>query len=173
MAIDNEFPVYDGISPSWADLSVKAALIGGGSLPLIDMKDVQAINTGRTLEVGEQRMKGGRLKKTTTGSASHEASITLYREAFDLWIENLSKAAQANGLVRGNEVLISLVHFNIIYQLTPPGSTKVFERRIKGARYGGDTMNTAEGTDADVVECPLVGIKTIADVIGGKEIVLL
>ncbi len=170
MAINNEFPTYNGIAPSWSDISCK---ITGTDIPLLVVTDVAGVNSSRSLEIGEQRgASGGRVMKRTTGSASNEASLNLYRDGFDEYIRRLVAAAEAQGKVRGNEILISLVHFDFHYLFTPPGSTKIYERRFKGCRYMGDTMNSAEGTDADQVECPLSVIK-IADMIDGKEVVLL
>jgi hypothetical protein len=164
---NNEFPILDGIAPSWADIIVRATPSGG---PLVEMRDIAAINTGRSLEVGIQEgVTGGRPKARTSGKAGFEASITFYRSGYDLFIEALSLLAPN---VRGNEYAISLVHFGIEIQHTPFGSSRIFHRRLKGCRVMGDTMNSAEGTDAQQVECPL-SVIVIADVVGGREIVLV
>jgi hypothetical protein len=170
MAVNNEYPVLDGIAPSWADLSVK---LTGADITLLEMRDIKAINTGRSVEVGAQRgATGGRKKKRTTGQADEEASWTLYRDGFQRMLRTLKAAAESKGYVRGNEVLISLVHFDIIWFMTPPGDPDIYERRVYGARVIGDTMNSAEGSDAQEVEVPL-SVAKIADIIDGKEIVLL
>lgn len=170
MAVHNEFPLYNGIAPSWADAICK---VTGTDIELLELKDIAAINTSRSLEVGEQRgLSGGRVMKRTTGATSQEASLGLYRSGFDAFIRRLVAAAESQGHTRGNEILISLVHFDFQWLYTPPGSALIFERRLYGCRYMGDTMNTAEGIDADQVECPLSVIK-IADIIDGKEVVLL
>lgn len=165
MAVSNDFPVLDGIAPSWADITVKMM---GSNITLLDMRDIAAINSSRTLEVGEQRSPSGLVIKFTTGAASHEASWTLYRSGFQKMLRRLLAAAPR----RGNQALISLVHFDIEIQHTPPGDTEIYMRRLKGLRVGGDTLNGAEGTDADKVEVPLK-VKQIADVIDGVEVVLL
>lgn len=164
MAANNDYPIYDGIAPSWADVIVRIQKTG---LPLIEMKDIQSINTGSTVELGESRA-GGRVMKRTTGSLSNEASMTLYREGFQKMLRGLKAAAPT----RGNQRLISLVHFNVQIQHTPPGSDDIFEVRIKGCRYTARNLNGSEGTDADVVEVTLNPIE-IADVIDGEEVVLL
>lgn len=166
MAINNEFPVLDGIAPSWADITVRASPAGA---PLIDMKDISAIHTGRTVEVGEQRgASGGRVMKRTTGQVSYEASITFYRSGFQRFMRALALIAPP----RGNQKIVSLVHFGVQILHTPPGDVEIYERRIKGCRVLGDTLDGAEGTDADTIEVPISPIE-IVDVIDGKEIVLL
>lgn len=166
MAINQQYPILDGIAPSWADVAVECALYGG---PVLSMTDVQAVNTSRTVEVGVQRgASGGRVMRRTTGQLDQEASMTVYRSGYQQLIRALSSVAPA----RGNERLISLVHFDIQYQYSPPGSVEIYERRILGCRVLGDTMNDTEGSDAQTVEVPLSVIK-IVDVIDGVEIVML
>jgi hypothetical protein len=158
----NEFPVLDGIVPSWADIIVKATPVGGA---LIDIKDIKSISTGVTVEVGEQRgASGGRVMKRTTGAVSYEASATLYRDGYDKLIESLMAIAPP----RGNQRLVSLVHFGIQVLHTPPGSARIFEYRIKGCRLLGRTVAGEEGTDADTVDVVLNPLE-IVDVVGGKE----
>lgn len=167
MPINNEFPVLDGVAPSWADIMIKASPLADGSL--IDIKDIQAINTGTTVEFGEQRgASGGRVIKRTTGQVSQEASMTLYRSGY----QKLLRALKSLAPKRGNQRAISLVHFNIQVQHTPPGDTEIYEYRVKGCRIAGRNLNGAEGTDADLVEVPLNPIE-IADVIDGEEVVML
>lgn len=164
MPANNEYPVLNGIAPSWADVVVRISPEGG---PLIDMKDIKSINTGVTVEVGEKRA-GGRLMKRTTGSESSEASMTLYREGFQTLLRQLKDLAPR----RGSQALVSLVHFQIDLQFTPPGSVDVFQTIVQGCRLMGRSLNSAEGTDADVVEVALNPMKVI-DVIDGVEVVML
>ena len=168
MPANNDYPVLDGIAPSWADVIIRITPAGA---PLIDMKDIAAINTGAAVEVGEQRA-GGRVMRTTTGSVSYEGSLTLYRTGLVALQRGLVIAAKAAGFVRGDQVLISLVNFGIQIQHTPPGSVEIYEQRLKGCRYLGRTLNSAEGTDAEQAEVPL-HVKEIVDVIDGEEVVAL
>lgn len=164
--MNNDFPVLDGIAPSWADIKVVASPLGGS---LIDIKDIQAINTGTTVEFGEQRgASGGRVMKRTTGSVSYEASMTLYRSGYQKLLRSLKDLAAQ----RGNQRAVSLVHFNVQVIHTPPNDVEIYEYRIKGCRIAGRTLNGAEGTDADLVEVPINPIE-IADVIDGEEVVML
>lgn len=164
--MNNDYPVLDGIVPSFADIGVKLTPYGAS---VLDVKDIAAINTNTTVEIGEQRgASGGRVMKRTTGSASHEASWTLYRDGYQKMIRALMAVAPR----RGNQALISLVHFDVQVQHTPPGSSESFEYVIKGCRFLGRAMNGAEGPDADKVDCSLNTIQ-IADIIDGVEVVLL
>jgi hypothetical protein len=168
MPANNDYPVLDGIAPSWADIIVRATATGGA---LLDVKGIKSINTGTTLEVGVQKA-GGRVMKRTTGEGSQEASMEVYREQYQQFIRNLKDAALAAGYTRGNQVLLGLVHFGLQIQHTPPGSTEIYEVRIKGCRYMGRDLNGSEGTDADVVSIKLNPIE-IADVIDGVECVII
>lgn len=161
---NNDYPVLDGVAPSWADIIVRLSPALGA---LIETKDIKAINTNATVEVGEQRA-GGRVIKRTTGSSKYEGSLTLYREGAQKMLRGLKGAAPK----RGNQRIITLVHFGIQIQHTPPGSLEIYERRLKGCRIIGAALNGAEGTDADVVEVPL-SIIEIVDMIDGEEVVLL
>lgn len=164
MSAENDYPVLDGIAPSWADITVR---IKGADTPLLDVKDIQAINTGTTVEVGEQKA-GGRVIKRTTGEESCEASMTIYREGWNKLLRNLKAAAP----LRGNQRRVSLVHFGINVQHTPQGSSEIYEYRIKGCRLTGRSLNGAEGTDADLVEVALNPIQ-IADMVDQEEVVML
>jgi hypothetical protein len=161
-----EFPVLDGIAPSWADIVIRATPSGGA---LLNMIDIATLSSGSTLEVGEQRgASGGRVLKRTTGALSSEGSMSLYRSGFQKFLRNLKSIAP----VRGNQRLVSLVHFDIQVQHTPPGDTEVYEYVMKGCRYMGRTAAHAEGTEPDQVECPL-SVLYVADIIDGEEVVVI
>jgi hypothetical protein len=161
-----EYPIVNGIATSWADIAVKATPDGG---PLLDLKDIAAISSGRTVEVGEQRgASGGRVVRRTTGSVSYDASIIFYRSGLQKFMRELAKLAPS----RGNQKAISLVHFGVQIQHTPLGEDEIFDRRWKGARYLGDTFDFAEGNEADKIEVPISVIEVV-DIIDGQEVVLL
>jgi hypothetical protein len=166
MTINNEFPVFDGIAPSWADLQIK---VKGKATSLLDMRDVKEIKTGATIEIGEQRgVSGGRVIKRTTGSSKNEASWTLYHSGWLKLVRNLKALAP----LRGNQRVLSLVHFDVQYLWTPPGDVDIYETRLKGCRILGRNLDNAEGVDATTLEVPLSPL-VIADFIDGEEIVLL
>jgi hypothetical protein len=168
--MNNDYPILDGVAPSWADIIVRATPDGA---PLLEIKDIAAINTKTGVEVGEQRgASGGRVIRRTTGQLSCEASITLYRSGYQKFIRGLKAAAESAGLVRGNQILITLVHFGIQVQHTPINDVEVYEYRIKGCRFLGRDLNGAEGTDADQVEVALNPIE-IVDMLDGMEIAWL
>jgi hypothetical protein len=166
MSISNDFPVYNGITPSWSDVIIKATPLGGS---LVDVKDIKSINTQTALEVGRQRgASGGRTMKRTTGSTSEEASITLYYPGFLQLLRALGPLAPSRDVQKA----VSLVHFDIQMMFTPIGSNDIFDVRIRGCRYAGRTMNPQEGTDPVEVEVKL-DVAEIVDVIDGVEYVLL
>lgn len=166
MAVNNEYPVLDGMAPSYADIAVTCKLING---PLLEIKDIAAINTNSTLEIGEQRgASGGRVLRRTTGSKTDEASWTLYRTGYQKLLRALVSVAPR----RGNQCLVSLVHFDVVVQHTPPGDEEIYEYRLKGCRVSGRALNAAEGTDAEQAEIPL-SVGELVDIIDGQEVVLL
>jgi hypothetical protein len=168
MAINNEFPILDGIAPSFGDLS---CVIRGTSIAALKMNDINAISTNSTRERGEQRNAGGVVVRRTVGQSSRESSLTLYRHGVqNLW-RNLIVGAQALGLVQGNQALIALVPFTIDYKHSPPGSDEIFQRILRGCMVDGAAMNSAVGTDAQTVEIPINTIQ-IVDVVDGVEAII-
>lgn len=157
-----DFPVLDGICPSWADIVVRAAPNGGS---LIDMGDISAINSGWTVEVGEQ-LEGGRVIKRTRGSVKYEAGWTLYASGYQKLLRALVGIAPLNA--KGQK-MISLAHFLIHVQWTPPGATDILEYKIKGCRLLGRKIDSAEGNDAQQIEMSLSTIEVV-DVIDGVEV---
>lgn len=165
MAVNQAYPVLDGIAPSWADVACNFSIPGAA---LLKMEDFKSIDSGTTLEVGEQRgASGGRVLKRTSGATKHEASAVLYYTGF----QKLQRALMASGQVRGNQIVVGCVHFGINIQMTPFGSTEIYEIRIKGCRYMGRKIAAAEGTDAQLVDVNLNPIEVV-DIVDGKEIVL-
>jgi hypothetical protein len=170
MTTNNEFPIVDGIAPSFADLKLSLTPYGA---PLISMSAVKAVNMGRTVEVGELiGASGGRVMATTTGTVKYSFTMTLYRWGWEQLSEGLANVAKPFAL-RGNEIAISLVHFAAELIWTPPGSNKISHRRAKGLRLLGDTNNPTEGNDPDELEVTCHA-KVICDVLSnGKELVML
>lgn len=163
----NEYPTINGFAPSWADIVVKAKPNGAS---IIDLKWIKAINTSGSVEVGKARgAHGGRVMKRTTGSVDYEASVTFYREGAIAF----KRALMAIAPSRGNQRILSLAALSVIeIQHTPLNADEIYLRRIKGARVIGDTLNMAEGTDAEEVEVPL-DVLEIVDVVDGVEVPLL
>lgn len=167
MAINQAFPVFDGVVPSWADIIVRASPVRA---PLIEMADIKSISTACSMDIGEQRgASGGRVMKRSTGATKYEASLTLYYDGFLRFLRGLAAAAPPG---RGNQRALSLVHFGLQIQFTPLGSTEVFETRIKGCRYTGRTSAPAEGTDVHTIDVNLNPLE-IVDMIDGVEMALL
>jgi hypothetical protein len=164
----NSYPVYNGVEPSWADVLITTT---GDNIVLAEMKDLASIKMGRSVEVGLKKF-GGRVMSRTTGEQSQEFSWVFYRLGYQRFLRSLMAQAEAKNFKRGNQLRISLVTFNVQVQHTPPGSNEIFDRRAKGLRVIGDSMDLGEGVDADKVEVP-VSVIEIVDMIDGKEVVLL
>lgn len=162
--VDQSYPDLEGICPSWVDLTVTITPAGA---PLIELGDIKSFSSSSALEVGEQR-KRGRVFKRTTGSVKHEASMTLYRSGFIKLLDGLALMAPS----RGNQKILSVVHFGISLIWTPPETTDIFETRIKGCRYFGDTNAPSEGNDADTVDVALNPLERV-HMRNGVEMTLL
>jgi len=166
MAFSNDYPLLDGVAPSWADINCIASKDGA---PLLTVKDFQSINTNTTVEVGEQRgASGGRVIRRTTGQESFEANIVVYRTGY----QSLIRSLMVHAPTRGNSKAVSLVHFDIQVMHTPPGSDDVFEYQLRGCRLLGRALNSAEGTDSETVDLPL-SLVQIVDIIDGTEVSML
>ena len=166
MAINNEYPLYNGHAVSWADLDCKCS---SSLVPLFDLTDIAAFHTGRSVEVGEQRGRtGGRVKKRTLGAGSQEASITFYRDGFQGFLRLIAAAAKS----RGNQKILTSVEFDVDFKHTPLNDLEIYQRIARGLRVIGDTLDGAEGVDADQIEVPLSCIE-IVDIIDGQEVVLI
>lgn len=164
--MNNAFPLFNGTAVSWADIVVKTLFDGG---TILTTEDIAGVKRSRSLEVGEKRgASGGRVMAYTTGAVSQEFTWILYRDGFQRYVRELQSRAPK----RGNQYAIARVFFNIEVQHTPIGSNEIFTYRVKGCRHKGDTMDHSEGVDADKVEVPII-VTEIADVIDGKEVVLL
>ncbi len=166
MAINQLYPALNDIEPSWADIVVTTTVYDGA---LLENIDIAGITWGRTVEVGERRGgSGGRVMARTTGSVSYEASMTLYRSGY----RRMLKALAAVAPTRGNQKLISLVGFDVMIQHSPPGEVEIYQTKIKGCRFLGDSNDNAEGTDADKIELTLSPLE-IVQIINGEEIALI
>ena len=160
------YPSLNDIDPSWADIGVTFTVFGGA---LIDMADIAGLKWSRKVEVGERRgASGGRVMARTTGQGSQEASATLYRGGLRRLIKGLASKAP----LRGNQRRIALVAFDIMIQHTPPGETEIYQTKIKGCRYLGDSDDMKEGNEADKIEVTLNPIE-IVQIVNGEEIVLI
>lgn len=163
----NDFPVFDGICPSYADIGVTTSLSGS---PLIDMADIKSISTGSSLEVGELiGASGGRVMKRTTGTGKYTAGMVLYRSGYQKFLRALAAVAPVRA---GRQKRVALVHFQIKVAFTPPGDVEIYETIIRGCRFAGRDLNSAEGNDADTVDVKLNPLE-IVDIIDGEEVVLL
>ncbi len=164
------FPSVDGDECSWADIAVTFNVPGGATVPIVDL---EGIKWSGKVEVGESRgTSGGRVMKTTAGSESSEASATVTRSGGIQLLEAIEVAAVAGGFVRGNEVIISGVRFDILIQHTPMGSSRIYTTKLSGCRYLGDSDDMKQGNEADMIELTLNPIKIARKSATGRWLVL-
>lgn len=164
------FPSVDGDECSWADIAVTFNVPAGATVPLVDL---EAIKWSGKVEVSQSRgTSGGRVMKTTAGAETSEASATLTRSGAALLMEGLETAAVAAGAVRGNEVIISGVRFDILVQHTPLGSARIYTTKLSGCRFLGDSNDMKQGNEADMIEITLNPIRIARKSATGRWLVL-
>lgn len=160
-------PTLNGYSPDWSSAEIVLNVPGGATL---DDFDVQAITCSTSVEIGIQRGKGGQKKARGVGVADHEGSLTLYRSGYRALVRALKANAPTNS---AGQKQIGLVHFDIFYKHTPPGSAEIFGPiKLLGLRMSGQEFSGAEGSDLEMVTVPL-NVMSIVEVIDGEEVVLL
>ncbi len=148
--MSGEYPTLNEVEPSWADVTITIALYNG---PTVSTPDIAGIKISDKVDIGIVRgTSGGKKRKRTTGQLDNDASITFYQSGWVLHRDALASVAPVN--VAGQRQ-ISLVGFDIMYQFTPPGSTKIFSLKVVGCRVVGRSFEGAEGPDAQKIEIPL------------------
>ena len=121
--------------------------VSGGET-VVDI-DYAGFKFGTVVEVGEQRgASGGRLMKRTTGSKKDTLSATYYKSG----LRKLLRALMAVAPQRGNQRLVSLVHFDIQTLHTPPGADGIYEQTARGCRLLKIDGGWTEGNEAEKVE---------------------
>lgn len=159
MPTNQAAPSVNGDECSWADIGITLNVPGGQTL---DIFDIEAIKFASKLDTGESRgTSGGRVMKETAGSESSEASATFTKSGLAVLLAALEVAARAINAVRGNEVIISAVRFDVLIQHTPLGSTDIYETKLTGCRYKGDSHDNKQGNEATTVEVTLNPIKIL------------
>lgn len=165
------FPTVNGDACSWSDISVSLSIPEGAQ---IDVFDITGIKWADKVEVGEQYgASGGRLMETTRGKLSTESSMTIARKGALQFIEALAVAARAAGLVRGDQVPISGIRFDVLVQHEPMGFDGILEAKLFGCRFLGRSHDLKEGNEADMVEITLNPLYAAEKSAAGDWIVLL
>lgn len=153
---------------SWANAKVAITPYDGVAL---DDADIAAISHSGSVELGVQK-SGGRVKARTEGDVTYDGSITFYRSGLKKLV-NAMVAAAPDYAVRGNQIRLSLIGFDIDIDHSPPGVASIQHTRLKGCRLIGYTDDMAEGPDADQIELPLSIIEAANVLPDGREVVLL
>lgn len=153
---------------SWAECTVTTNVVGGATIENVDIK---SIDHETSVEVGEQRGRGGgRVKKRTTGQGKSTASATFYREG----LRQLKRALMEHAPRDAQGALqLSLVTFDIVVQHSFSGDDPdIHTTKLLGCRLLKDAGKHAEGTDAETVDVDLSPL-SIVEVIDGEDTVLL
>ncbi len=164
---DQAYSSINDVEPSWSDISVSITPLSGTTLTGADISGIK--HSGK-VEVGT-RKSGGRVVARTTGEVSYEASGNFYRSGLRKLVDTMVAAAPAYA-VRGNQIRIALIAFDVDVQHTPPGETRIYHTRLKGCRLLGYSDDMKEGTESDKIDLTLNPIEVV-QVVDGKEIVLL
>lgn len=169
--MSEDFPTLNGEAQGWFNAQIFVQGYGGVELAAADLKD---ISWSETVEVGEQRSTGGRLKARTVGQNKCEAKATWYADGYDAFITNLATIANALGRVDSSGAAqISLVGFDILIQHTPLDQSWITEKKIMGCRMLSDSGQSGEGTDAETVETGLNPTRIMRKTKSGLWVVLL
>jgi hypothetical protein len=156
---------------SWADLSVTINIIDAAELKVTDL---EGCKWGAKVEVGESRgLSGGRRMKRTRGSVSYEGSASATRAGWMALLEGLETAAMAKGLVRGDRILIGAVEFDVLFQHTPLGDSRIYATKMTGCRLLEHGSDMKQGNDADVIELNLDPMEVATKSVTGNWLVLL
>ncbi len=135
---------------SWGDLKADLNVPDGPSVELVEW---EGFKWARKLEVGETTgVGGGGTRKRTRGKASYEGSGTATRAGWCELLEALEAAAEALGQVRDDEVIISGIEFDVIFQHTPLNDTRIYAVKLVGCRFMGDASDMKAGNEADMIE---------------------
>lgn len=138
---------------SWADLSVTINIVDAAELKVTDL---EACKWGGKIETGESRgLSGGRRMKRTRGSATYEGSATATRGGWMSLVEALEVAALAKNLARGDRVPIGLIEFDVLFQHTPLGDSRIYATKMTGCRLLDQSSDMKQGNDADMLELNL------------------
>lgn len=160
-----EFPLLDGVEPSWADVAIRFSVHEGA---VVETADIAGLDVSDSLDIGAVRGTGPKKRKRTTGQEDNEGTLKLYRSGY----LKLMRALMAKAPTRNGVKQVGLVPFDIIWQHTPPGASEIYQRNVLGCRLAGRSFSGAEGADADQVELPL-SIMDVIDVIDGEEAALV
>jgi hypothetical protein len=161
-----DFPLLNGIVPSWADVAITFTALDG---PALDNNDLSELSWKDELDIGFQKI-GGRIIARGSGDVKQEASC---RFAHSGWTK-LKKILADMAPQRGDRFLIGLVGFNVLVQYTPPGvdGSPIYKVEINGCRVSGRDFAGKEGSELFSYAIPLNPIEIIEYDELGRKIVL-
>ena len=90
--------------------------------------------------------------KRTRGDASYEASLTASRGGWMIIVDAIAELAKALGRVRGDRIIIGGIEFDILVQHAPLGDSNIYQAKLTGCSYDGDSSDMKQGNEADMIE---------------------
>lgn len=159
-------PTYNGLEVSWTDLITSIVVNNQVTHLPVDYAAISLESTRETV----QTFARGYPRKSTSGKVAHTGSMQYWTSGMDAVLETMVPIAQQLGFVVGNTVRVGLVPLTITLKFFPPGSNKLWERTIVGARFTKLALGATEGADPQVEDVDLGSISDIKWRIGGVEV---
>lgn len=149
---DQSSAEYNVHECSWADIAATINAPGGATVELLD---IEGWKWSAKNERGMSKGTSGRPKRRTRGSPSYEGSVTATRGGWMQILEAIEAVAVALGRVRGDQVLIGGIDFDVLIQHTPLGESRIYAAKLKGCSLDGFSSDMKQGNEADMIEMQL------------------
>lgn len=156
---------------SWADAEFDMSIVGGAKISLVDLEAAKwSSKLERAITKGSS---GGRPMKRTRGDLSHEATITASRGGWMIILEALEVLAESiPGRVRGDQVIVGGLEFDILIQHSPQGDSRIYATKLRGCSNDGWSSDMKQGNEADMIEVPVNPIEILQKSSTGKWLVM-
>lgn len=158
----------NGRALSWSDIKITANIVGGPSMPQIDIKSINfegAISRG--FQVGAS---GGRRLKKTSGSLTNTCDATFYTDGMDEFIDAIAAVAPKNS---GGQAQLSKVSFDFVIKHTFEDESQIRTVTIKGCNLDKLAEKHGEGDDAATIDTDLSPMEIEYTTRSGLKAVLL
>jgi len=154
---------------SWADMEATINVPGGAT---VQVQDFEAWKWAAKNERGESRGMGGRIRKRTRGQPSFEGSATATRGGWMQLLEAIETAAIALELLRGDQVIVGGIDFDVVIQHSPLGDSRIYAVKMKGCSLDGYSSDMKQGNEADMIELDLNPIEVAVKSSTGNWLVI-
>jgi hypothetical protein len=137
---------------SWADI---AATILAPAGPTVNLLDIEGWKWSAKNERTVSKGTSGRPKKRTRGSPNYDGSASATRGGWMQILEAIEEIAIALGQVRGDQVIIGGIDFDVLIQHTPLGDSRIYAAKLKGCSLDGFSSDMKQGNEFDIIELDL------------------